>query len=255
MRSPENVAQEILELKTRLPLLEEIYLEVETLGVNQAQAVELCSLLERINSQFEVPIAYGSNLRVTPNADYDELFAAFKKSNFRFINIGLESGSERIRRDVLKRHYSNEDIIRTVRTAKKHGLEVGIYNLIGIPGETTKDFRETIRVNRACRPTWYLLSVFFPYPGTALFDTCIELGLLDSPPDHGLERRRPVLNLPGFSKRQVGRRHTWSALLFYGGYKPFHEILWLATMATVFSHPRLLKWWRAYNSRFRPYKF
>ncbi len=255
MRSPGNVYEEIREIKTRLPLLEEVYLEAETLGVNQEWTIELCSMLEQLNSEFEVPIAYGSNLRVTPNTDYQVLFAAFERSNFRFINIGLESGSERVRRDVLKRNYSNDDIIRAVSAAREHGLEVGIYNLIGLPGETTKDFRETVRVNRVCQPTWYLLSVFFPYPGTVLHDRCVELGLLDTPPDHGLERRRPVLNLPGFSKRQVGRRHLWSPLLFYGGHKPLFEILWLVSMAYISSRPKLLKWWRAYNSRFKPYVF
>lgn len=255
MRSPDNVYREIRDIKTRFPLLEEVYLEAETLGVNQEWAIELCSLLEGLNDDFEVPISYGSNLRVTPRTDYDELFAAFRRSNFRFINIGLESGSERVRRDVLKRNYSNDDILRAVRQARKHGLEVGIYNLIGLPGETRRDFRDTVRVNRACRPDWYLLSVFFPYPGTRLYDVCVEQGLLDMPPDSKLERRRPVLDLPGFGKRAVGRRHIWSALLIYGGYRPIREVLWLVTMAKVYSRPRLLRLWRAYNSRFKPYQF
>jgi hypothetical protein len=97
--------------------------------------------------------------------------------------------------------------------------------------------------------------VFFQYPGTRLYDMCVEQGLLEMPPDGKLERRRPVLELPGFSKRAVGRRHTWSALLIYGGYRPLREVLWLVTMAKVYSRPRLLRLWRAFNSRFRPYEF
>ena len=255
MRSPRNVYEEIKEIKTRLPLLEEVYLEAETLGVNQEWAIELCSMLEQLNSEFEVPIAFGSNLRVTPRTEYEELFTAFKKSNFRFINIGLESGSERIRRDVLKRNYSNEDIVRAVTAAKKHGLEVGIYNLIGLPGETRKDFRDTVRINRICKPDWFLLSVFFPYPGTRLYDVCVEQGLMEMPPDSKLERRRPVLDLPDFSKRAVGRRHTWSPLLIYWGYRPLVELLWLVTMAKIYSHPKVLRLYRGFNSRFRPYEF
>jgi anaerobic magnesium-protoporphyrin IX monomethyl ester cyclase len=245
LRSPQNIVDELLGIKSAFPYLCEAYLEVETLGVNLEWALELCSLLERMNSGFEIPIKFGSNLRVTPNAGYEELFAAFKRSNFRFINIGLESGSERLRRDVLKRNYSNQDIISAVQTARRHGLEVGMYNLIGIPGETKKDFRETIRVTRTCRPNWFLLSVFFPYPGTELHDTCLELGLLDIPPDPGLERRKPALNLPGFSKRQVGRRYRWSPLLFYGGYRPLKETLWLVFMSKISSSRRLLRYWRA----------
>jgi hypothetical protein len=240
VRSPKNIVEELREMKEKNPYLGEVYLEVETLGYNQDWALELCGELKRFNSELDAPIVFGSNLRVTPNAGYDELFAAFSDSNFSFINIGLESGSERVRRDVLKRRYSNSDIIKAVRTAKKHGLKVGIYNLIGLPGETKRDFRETVRVNRICQPDWFLLSVFFPYPGTELYDTCREMGLLESEPDPYLERRRPVLDLPDFSKRQVGWRRTWFPFLVYRGHRSMKEVLWLVAMAKIYSNRKLI---------------
>jgi anaerobic magnesium-protoporphyrin IX monomethyl ester cyclase len=253
-RSAENIVEELRNIKEALPLLQEVYLEVETLGVNPGWAIDLCARLENMNAAYEVPIQFGSNLRVTPNSDYRELFAALKRCNFRFINIGLESGSERVRRDILKRNYSNQDIISAVRLAKENGLEVGIYNLIGLPGETTKDFRETARLNRACQPNWFLLSVFFPYPGTALYDTSLEMGLLDGPLDTGLERRRPVLDQPRFTKRQVQRRYTWSHLLFYGGHRPIGETAWMVVMTKLHTNPRLLKYWKAFKRWRSPYK-
>jgi radical SAM superfamily enzyme YgiQ (UPF0313 family) len=254
LRSPHSITEEILSIKSVLTLMEEVYLEVETLGVDIEWAKELCSELEQINSMFEVPIAYGANLRVTPNSDYRELFAALKRANFRFLNIGLESGSERVRRDILKRNYSNEDILNTVKLAKEYGLEVGMYNLIGLPGETSKDFWETVRLNRQCQPTWFLLSVFFPYPGTALYDLCLEKDLLNAPLDPGLERRRPVLEQPGFTRRQVKRRYTWSHLLFYGGHRPVKETAWMVVMTKLHTNERLLDFWRAFQHRRHPYR-
>ena len=239
LRSPRNVAREISAMKEAEPNFSEVYLEVETLGVNRDWAMELCSELKKVNAGFPVPICFGTNLRVTPNADYDGLFAAMADANFRFVNIGLESGSERIRNEVLKRRYSNQDIIGAVALARKHGLQVGIYNLIGLPGETPRDFSETVKVNRTCQPDWFLLSVFFPYPGTELYDTCCNLGLLDGPVDPYMERRRPVLDLPGFSKRQVGRRRDWFPLLVYRGHRPLKELLWLVAMAKIYSNHRL----------------
>ncbi|MEW6555295.1 MAG: radical SAM protein [Actinomycetota bacterium] len=239
LRSPHNVVLELKAMKEAEPTFGEAYLEVETLGVNKEWAMDLCDELQEFNAGLEYPITFGTNLRVTPNADYDELFAALARANFRFVNIGLESGSERIRREVLKRRYSNQDIIRTVETARKHGLQVGIYNLIGLPGETPRDFRETTRVNRACQPDWFLLSVFYPYPGTELSDTCYRLGLLDGPADPYLERRRPVLDMPQFSKGQVGRRRDWFPLLVYGGHRPTRELLWLVSLAKIYSNRRL----------------
>jgi anaerobic magnesium-protoporphyrin IX monomethyl ester cyclase len=249
LRSPANIAEEILSIKRVLYLMEDCYLEVETLGVDREWALELCCQLERINDEFEVPIKYGSNLRVAPNIDYEELFAALKRGGFDFINIGLESGSERVRREVLKRNYSNQDLIDAIGTAKKYGLKVGTYNLIGIPGETRRDFRETVRVNRACRPDWFLLSVFFPYPGTRLHDVCREQGLLDGALDRSLERRRPVLDLPYFSKRQIKRRMTWAPLLFNAGHKPVMDIVKNMGRSLIFSNPRLLGLWRALSKR------
>ncbi len=244
LRSPENIVAEILDLKAIYPFMSEVYLEVETLGFNQEWAIELCGCLERMNSTLEIPVAFGSNLRVTPNSRYDDLFEAFKRCGFRFINIGLESGSERLRRDVLKRNYSNENIIDAVRGARRHGLQVGIYNLIGIPGETRRDFKDTVKVTRACQPDWFLLSVFFPYPGTELHAVCREQGLLDRMVHEGLERRRPLVNLPGFSKRQIRRRYTWSHLLFYGGHRPAREIARQVALTKIYSDPRLLRYYR-----------
>lgn len=248
VRSPGNIVRELEAMKKKDPYIAEVYLEVETLGAKRRWALELCAELKKLNSRLETPIAYGANLRVTPNADYEELFSAFAESNFRFINIGLESGSERIRREVLKRIYSNQDIIRTVKTARKYGLQVGIYNLIGLPGETPHDFRETVKVNRICQPDWFLLSVFFPYPGTELYERCRERGLLERDPDPTLERRKPALDLPDFSKWQVGWRRAWFPFMIYRGYRPLSECLWLVAMAEIYSHRPLIKLHRALNN-------
>ena len=197
-----------------------------------------------------MPIRYGSNLRVAPNVDYDRLFPALKRGGFDFINIGLESGSERVRREVLRRNYSNQDLVNAVSAARRHGLKVGTYNLIGIPGETRRDFLDTVRVNRACRPDWFLLSVFFPYPGTRLHDTAREQGLLDGELDNSLERRRPVLDLPGFGKREIRTWFILSPLLFNAGYKPLKDILNNMFRSMVFSNPSWLDLWRKLQKKF-----
>lgn len=253
-RKPEAIAEEIKEIKTKFPLLEEIYLEVEDMCSVRGWALGLCKSLEEMNAGFELPIRFGANLRVTPNTDFEELFTACEKANFRFVNIGLESGSERVRRDILKRNYSNEDIITAVETLRRHDMQVGFYNLIGIPGETKEDFKETIRVNRICQPDWYLLSVFYPYPGTRLYDVCEERGLLNADFNRKLERRQPGLKLPEFSKRQIKRRYNFSPLLIYGGHRPKKEVLRHVILSEIYSSIRLTRWWRKLTSHNSPYK-
>ncbi len=241
LRGPEGVVEELRDLKRRQPNIGEVYLEVETLGVDTDWALELCEKLKKFNSEMETPIFFGSNLRVTPGRDYSRLFQAFAESNFKFVNMGLESGSERIRREVLKRNYSNQDFVRAVRAAREHGLQVGIYNLVGLPTETRKEFMETVKMNRLCQPDWFLLSVFFPYPGTELHRRCEELGLLKRGLNHELERRKPALDLPGFSKLEIAACRTLFPLLVYGGHRPWREVLWLVALAQIHSDKRLIK--------------
>jgi radical SAM superfamily enzyme YgiQ (UPF0313 family) len=222
-RSPDNIVQEIRENHERFAFMEEVYLEVETFGVRQKWAIELCSKLERFNSTLPQPLRFGVNLRVTPNRDYGPLFEALKRSNFRFVNIGLESGSERIRREVLKRNYLNEDIINAVQAARRFGLQVSFLNLIGLPGETISDFYETVKINRMCSPDWRGTSIFYPYPGTELHELCKKEGLLQEGTETEVERTTAVLDLPGFSKKQIQRSYVWFDYYVYKGTRPMHR--------------------------------
>lgn len=224
-RSPENILLEIQEIATKFPTKRDIYLEIETIGADEKWALELCSKLEYFNSTLSKPFSYGVNLRITPHIDFEPLFAAFKKSNFKFINIGIESGSERIRREILNRKYSNQEIITVVTLARKYELKINFYNLIGIPGETLDDFKETVKINRICLPDKIYTHIFFPYPGTELHTLCKKRGLIKKALDTDLERCKAVLDLPGFSKKQIQKGFVWFDYYAYKGFKPMYKIL------------------------------
>jgi radical SAM superfamily enzyme YgiQ (UPF0313 family) len=238
-RSPANILAEIKDLAGQLGARPEIYLEVETFAVDKDWARQLFAGLKQLNAALPTPVAFGANIRVTPGADFSELFQACQEANFRFINIGLESGSDRVRREVLKRYYSNDDIIRTVKLARQHDLQVALFNMIGLPTETLADWQETIKVNRECQPDWHLTSIFYPYPGTELYDICRQRGLL---PDNnpGLnERVQSVLDLPGFSKKQIEKSFVWFDWQVYRGFRPWYKILMKVALNKLRTKPKL----------------
>ena len=224
-RSTDNILAEIRQLTSQYPKKKYIYLEVETIGADKQWALELCSRLQDFNATLRKPLSFGINLRLTPNLDYEELFAAFRKSNFKDINIGLESGSERIRREIFRRNYSNENIINAVQLARKYDLQINFYNLIGVPGETIDDFKETVKINRICLPDKTYTHIFFPYPGTELYSLCKEQGLLKKTIDTKLERCKAILDLPGFSRRQIQKAFILFDYYVYRGYRPMRKIL------------------------------
>jgi radical SAM superfamily enzyme YgiQ (UPF0313 family) len=92
--------------------------------------------------------------------------------------------------------------------------------MVGIVGETLNDFKETIDCCRACQPDYISHSIFFPYPGTALYEVCKEKELLHGKIDPRKERRRAILGLPGFSQRQIQRQFNRFYYNVYKGYRP-----------------------------------
>jgi radical SAM superfamily enzyme YgiQ (UPF0313 family) len=218
-RSPQNIIEEIKLIHEKYPLENNIYLEVESFNANKEWAIKVCNEIEKYNESLDIPLSFGLNIRITPNANFEPLFEACKKANISHFNIGLESGSERVRKDILKRNYSNDDVIKTTDLAKKYKLNYNFYVMIGIPGETIEDLKETIKICRICQPKAVEDYIFYPYPGTDLYKLCEKMNLLNEKMDMGMERTQAILNLPGFSKKQIQRSYIWFNYNVYKGYK------------------------------------
>lgn len=238
-RSPKNIIEEIKVLINKFPKTKDVYLEVESFGLNKKWSIELCLELEQFNRRLDEPLSFSVNFRITPTLDLENFFIFLKKANFKLVNIGLESGSERVRHDILKRYYKNEDIIAACNLARKYNIKVSLFNMIGIPGETLEDFRETVRVNRMCLPDRHYTGIFYPYPGTRLYSLCKEWGLLKGNLKTKMERSEALLDLPGFNKRQIKKSYIWFDYNIYKGHKPIYKILLKVFVTSLRSHPFL----------------
>jgi radical SAM superfamily enzyme YgiQ (UPF0313 family) len=256
LRAPEAVVEEIRELKARYPGATDVYLQSETIALNIKWLTELSQRIKAFNDTLERPLAFACNFRITPRIVTDEVFDALAQANVRTVEIGLESGSERLRRDVLRRDYSNDDFSRAVTLARRHGMRVNVYNLIGIPGETPADHALTIEANHRACPDRSLTSIFFPYPGTDLYKQCVAQRLLQRSSSPTTERRVATLDLPTFSKKEIQRAYDWFEFHVYRGHRPLLFRLRKVVSNKINAHPwiyrvfmRLLPVWHALQYR------
>ncbi len=244
LRSPASILEELEALCAEFPETSYVYLETETIAADLDWAFDLAGRLERFNASRRTPLEFAVNLRVVRGKRFPELFAALKRAGFVYLRIGIESGSERVRKDVLRRNYRNEDLTATFDDAREAGLATYAYNLIGLPGESPADFLETVEVNRRCQPDQLYLSIFHPYPGTALHRLCLERGIVVPPLENSAERYRARLGLPEFPDRLVEhyfRRFTW---LVCGTRRPLLHRLDDYVWRTVSGYPRLERLYR-----------
>ena len=239
VRSPKNILEEVAYLYKKYPH-RSFFFEIETLDCYKSWTIELCCKLADFNASLPVPVSFGANYRISPRTIDESLFSALEKAHFSTINIGLESGSEPIRRDILKRNYTNDDFLKVVTLARKHGLKIFIFNMIGLPGEAAQDHKETVRLNRLVQPDGHYTGIFFPYPGTELYTMCIEKGLMQKASCVDMERREPFVFLANFSKSQVRSAYIWFNYHVYKGFKPIWKILPQVALIKISSSPTLL---------------
>jgi len=195
-RSVGNVMAEVEQLRTSYPDMKYLHVEDEAVGLNRSMWDELLGELKRTG------LSFGVNYRIGVTGP--EFLDRLRDANFVRINVGIESGNEWIRANVLNRKYTNEQILATFSRARSLGMETKAYNLIGLPHETPERFEDTLRINQAARPDHPRLYIFYPYPGTALDTMCDELGLKRGNEGEAIrERDESILNLPGFSREQI----------------------------------------------------
>jgi hypothetical protein len=109
------------------------------------------------------------------------------RANCRIVKFGVESGSERIRRQVMRRHMTNAAIKKAIETAKKEGLHTSVFLMIGLPGETREDLLATIRLMAEAQPGRYRWTFFYPFPDTDAYRLTARLGCIDHTDTSGLQ--------------------------------------------------------------------
>ena len=100
--------------------------------------------------------------------DEDRL-VAMKRAGCEFMQFGVEHGSERVLA-LLDKGTNLRHARKALESVRRVGMNLGIYLITGIPGETWADVEESATFIRDTRPSDCQISPLALYPGTRMFD-------------------------------------------------------------------------------------
>jgi radical SAM superfamily enzyme YgiQ (UPF0313 family) len=99
----------------------------------------------------------------------EDVVRSLASTGCRRLWIGSESGSQRIL-DAMSRRVHVEQVQAMTHLAQRHGIQVGMFIMLGYSGETWEDVEATVRHVRASRPDIVLTTVAYPIKGTRFYE-------------------------------------------------------------------------------------
>lgn len=106
-----------------------------------------------------------------------ELWSLMRQAGWKSVTVAPESGSKRVLQ-LMKKDLDPGLVPGIVVDMKQAGLRVKGFFIIGYPGETPEDLRQTARLIEGCRFDEISVTYFQPMPGTPVCDELIAQGEL-----------------------------------------------------------------------------
>lgn len=98
----------------------------------------------------------------------DEFLAKLRKAGFRWLGIGVESGSKFVRDGVSKGRFGDIDIKKIIRKVQEAGIYVGANYIFGLPDDDYESIAWTLDLALDLNTEWANFYSAMAYPGSAL---------------------------------------------------------------------------------------
>ena len=176
LRSPQNIIEEITNLQKMG--IKSLRFTDDTFGLNAKWIEELCNgIIQQcpdLNWKCEMNI----------NLINDKLLSLLKSAGCHMIEVGIESGDDTMLK-VMKKNITTEQALEACRLINKHRIELQTYFILGFPQETEESLQKTRELIKKING-YIWISIFSPFPGTEIYQSCRDAGTISETYDISL---------------------------------------------------------------------
>lgn len=175
MRSPGNVADE-MERDIRDYGIRELHVVDDDFTYDVDRVKDICEEIIRRGLERKILLAKPNGIR--PDRGDQEMFDLMKRAGFYFTAIAVEAVNPEVSRKLgrgadVERHYE------TIAMARKSGLFINTFFLMGSPYDTPETMRENIDFACSCPTDIVSFFIIRPFPGTPLFNNLVKTGAIE----------------------------------------------------------------------------
>jgi magnesium-protoporphyrin IX monomethyl ester (oxidative) cyclase len=201
-RSPQNVIEEIEQL-IKTYHIKQIDFEDGNLTYDMKRMENICDIMieRKLNLEWYTPNG------VRADRLDETLLAKMARAGCKKIRIAPESGVQRVVDQVLKKNLDLNKVETTVVSARKVGIGVGCFFILGAIGETKQDMKATIAYARKLKRLGadrFYFSYATPLYGTELYEQAKKGGFLrGSFSEDSLAAAEPLIETNDFTAKEL----------------------------------------------------
>lgn len=175
-RTKESIINEIQDIVSMYPNIQSVRI-LDDLFLRSSNSIDLANDIFSGFSQ----LSWRGMAHVVPLLNSFDKIHELKKGNCKELFIGIESGSEDVRKRINKLG-NTKDIIKVTTEILKNGIDLKGYFIYGFPKETKQDFQKTFDLAKAIKEIslrsrgTFRTSVFQfrPYHGTQIYNEIMK---------------------------------------------------------------------------------
>lgn len=188
--------------------IKNIHFEDDNISLNKER---FTLILEKIIKN-NLPVNWDTPNGIRADTLDERLLKKMKKAGCKQITVAIESGSQRVLDNIIRKKTDLHYVINIAKIAKKTGLNPKAFYVIGFPEESKKEIKATLKlaINLFRNPGVIpILAIAIPLIGTPLFQECLEKKYInqDSVSERFLSEalldQEPVIQTEDFSHHDI----------------------------------------------------
>jgi radical SAM superfamily enzyme YgiQ (UPF0313 family) len=182
-RSVEHIIKELVYVKKTLPNIKRINFYDEVFVPSQEWLDEFCR-------EYKSKIGLPFYCEFYPGVEKEDTITKLKDAGLSGGWLGVQSGSERLRREIFFRNYSNDVVLKAARLFMKYGISIRYDFIMNNPFESWHDKIQTIDL-MVRLPVPYSANLFSLayFPNTEITSMALEKGYITNAEIEGHEAK------------------------------------------------------------------
>lgn len=169
--------------------------------------------LREFSPRYKKEIGKPFNCLSHPKVTDEEVVCLLKEAGCSLLILGVQTGVENIRKNLLNRPETNEDVLKAASVCKKYGLNFTFNHIANLPFEKEEHLKQAVKLYNEARPKAVDVYGLVYFPKTKIVESGIKAGILTKEDVKKIAEGQSVVYQVGFQKADFHNFYRQYSLL------------------------------------------